>query len=195
MIRNIPLNKLGSSTRNVRWSSDPAADAELKADIEARGLLQNLIVTAAKKPRGSFAVEGGGRRLGALCAIAADGKSAKDVDIPCLIPDDIGTNAAEASLAENFQRLSLTPRDECLAFQHFTDEGSDVEGVTKRFGVSTDKDAHHGPVVTAAHKAGQRQVPLFASRIEMVVTPLCRAPVLTSHRTQEKLCVVIGAKS
>ncbi len=136
MIRNIPLNKLVPSTRNVRRSSDPAADAELKADIEARGLLQNLIVTAAKKPRGSFAVEGGGRRLGALCAIAAEGKSAKDVGIPCLVLDDIGTNAAEASLAENFQRLSLNPCDECLAFQHFIDEGSDVEGVAKRFGLT-----------------------------------------------------------
>ena len=136
MIRNIPLNKLVPSTRNVRRSSDPAADAELKADIEAHGLLQNLIVTAAKKPRGSFAVEGGGRRLGALYAITAEGKSAKDIGIPCLVLDDIGTNVAEASLAENFQRLSLNPCDECLAFQHFIDEGSDVEGVAKRFGLT-----------------------------------------------------------
>jgi ParB family transcriptional regulator, chromosome partitioning protein len=136
MIRDIPLNKLVASTRNVRRSSDPAADAELKADIEARGLLQNLIVTAAKKPRGSFAVEGGGRRLAALSAIAAEGKSAKDVGIPCLVLDDIGTNAAEASLAENFQRLALNPCDECLAFQHFIDQGSDVEGVAKRFGLT-----------------------------------------------------------
>ena len=136
MIRDIPLNKLVPSARNVRRSSDPAADAELKADIEARGLLQNLLVTAAKKPRGSFAVEGGGRRFAALSAIAAEGNSAKDVGIPCLVLDDIGTNAAEASLAENFQRLALNPCDECLAFQHFIDEGSDVEGVAKRFGLT-----------------------------------------------------------
>lgn len=136
MIRDIPLNKLVPSTRNVRRSSDPAADAELKADIEARGLLQNLIVTATRKPRGSFAVEGGSRRLSALSAIAAEGKSAKDIGIPCLVLDDIGTNAAEASLAENFQRLSLNPCDECLAFQHFIDEGSDVEGVARRFGLT-----------------------------------------------------------
>jgi len=35
---------------------------ELKADILARGLLQNLVVPAAPKPRGSFAVEAGERR-------------------------------------------------------------------------------------------------------------------------------------
>ncbi len=136
MTQSISLNKLVPSTRNVRRQSDPAADAELKADIEARGLLQNLIVTAARKPRGRFAVEGGGRRLAALCALAAEGKLPKDAPIDCLVLDDIGTNAAEASLAENFQRLALNPADECLAFQHFIEKGSDVEGVARRFGLT-----------------------------------------------------------
>lgn len=136
MTQSIPLNKLVASKRNVRRQSDAAADAELKADIEARGLLQNLIVTAVKKPRGSFAVEGGGRRLAALSALAAEGKLAKDLPVACLVLDDIGTNAAEASLAENFQRLALNPADECLAFQHFIEQGSDVEGVAKRFGLT-----------------------------------------------------------
>ena len=44
MFKSIPLNKLAPSPRNVRRRSDPAADAELKASIAARGLLQNLIV-------------------------------------------------------------------------------------------------------------------------------------------------------
>lgn len=136
MTQSIPLNKLVPSKRNVRRQSDPTADAELKADIEARGLLQNLIVTAAKKPRGCFAVEGGGRRLAALLALAAEGKLPKDLPVACLVLDDIGTNAAEASLAENFQRLALNPADECLAFQHFIEQGSDVEGVAKRFGLT-----------------------------------------------------------
>jgi ParB family transcriptional regulator, chromosome partitioning protein len=136
MTQTIPLNKLVPSSRNVRRQSDPAADAELKADIEARGLLQNLIVTALKKPRGRYAVEGGGRRLAALSALAAEDKLPIDFGVPCLILDDIGTNAAEASLAENFQRLALNPADECLAFQHFIEKGSDVAGVAKRFGLT-----------------------------------------------------------
>ena len=62
MIRTIPLNRLVPSPRNVRRSVDEQADLQLKADIQARGLLQNLVVTAAAKPRGRFAVEAGGRR-------------------------------------------------------------------------------------------------------------------------------------
>ena len=59
MIQTIALGKLVPSKRNVRRRSDAAADAQLRADIEARGLLQNLIVTANKKPRGTYAVEAG----------------------------------------------------------------------------------------------------------------------------------------
>lgn len=71
MIQSIPLKKLAASPNNVRKSSDPAADAQLKADIAARGLLQNLVVR--KAARGKFEVEAGGRRLAALQALAADG--------------------------------------------------------------------------------------------------------------------------
>ena len=49
MIKTIPLSKLVASPRNVRRSSDPQADIELKADIEARGLLQNLMTGPALK--------------------------------------------------------------------------------------------------------------------------------------------------
>ena len=62
MIRTIPLNKLGASTGNVRRPGDPQADLELKADIEAPGLLRNLVVTSVAKPHGCFADEAGERR-------------------------------------------------------------------------------------------------------------------------------------
>ena len=51
----IPLSKLQLSASNVRKTLDPAADVQLSHDIEARGLLQNLIVTKARK-RGHFDV-------------------------------------------------------------------------------------------------------------------------------------------
>lgn len=136
MIQTIPLNKLVPSKRNVRRRSDEVADLQLRADIEARGLLQNLIVTANKKPRGTFAVEAGGRRHAALKALAEAGTLAADVEIPCLVLDDLGSAVSEASLAENFQKLALNPADECLAFQHFIEQGSDVEGIARRFGVT-----------------------------------------------------------
>jgi ParB family chromosome partitioning protein len=78
MIKTIPLDKLVASPRNVRRSSDAAVDLQLKADIETRGLLQNLVVTSVRKPRGCFAVEAGERRRRALLALADEGKLATD---------------------------------------------------------------------------------------------------------------------
>ncbi|MGH6707166.1 MAG: ParB/RepB/Spo0J family partition protein, partial [Sphingomicrobium sp.] len=136
MFRTITLDKLVASPRNVRRSGDAEADRQLKADIEARGLLQNLVVSSAKKPRGGFAVEAGGRRLQALKALAAEGKLSAKEEVNCFVLDD-GAAAREASLAENFQRLSMNPADECTAFQQLIEQGSDVEGVARRFGLTT----------------------------------------------------------
>ncbi len=135
MIKNIPLTKLIPSPRNVRRSTDEQADLQLKADIEARGLLQNLVVAPAKKPRGAFAVEAGGRRLRALNALVRDGKLDDAHEVPCLVIGG-GAVAQEASLAENFQRLAMNPADECLAFQQLIDQGADVEGIARRFGLT-----------------------------------------------------------
>lgn len=136
MIKTIPLNKLVPSSRNVRRRGDPQADAQLKADIEARGLLQNLVVMTAK-PRGSFAVEAGERRRRALQALADEGRLDKAHAVPCLVIEVGSTPLEEASLAENFQRLSMNPADECLAFQQLIVAGADVEGIARRFGLTT----------------------------------------------------------
>jgi ParB family chromosome partitioning protein len=134
MIKDIPLNKLVASPRNVRRTTEPQADAELKADIEARGLLQNLVVTSVSKPRGCFAVEAGERRRRALLDLADDGKLAKSHEVSCLVIDSAA--AQETSLAENFQRLAMNPADECLAFQQLIEHGSDPETIARRFGLS-----------------------------------------------------------
>lgn len=136
MIRTIPLNKLVPSPRNVRRTADEQADLQLKADIEARGLLQNLVVTGAAKPRGSFAVEAGGRRLKALQRLAEEGKLPKAHEVCCLVLEGGAAEAREASLAENFQRLSMNPADECLAFHQLIEQGSDVDGIARRFGLT-----------------------------------------------------------
>jgi len=134
MIKTIPLNKLVASPRNVRRSSDPEADLELKADIEAHGLLQNLVVTTLKKPKGCFAVEAGERRRKALQALAGEGKLPADHPVDCLVVD--ADAAQEASLAENFQRLAMNPADECLAFSALVEQGADAETVARRFGLT-----------------------------------------------------------
>jgi ParB family chromosome partitioning protein len=137
MIKSISLAKLTIGERNVRRSSDPAADAQLAADIAARGLLQNLVVTPAR-PRGTYAVEAGGRRLRALQALQQEEALPDDHKVPCLVlgERDDGCSATEASLAENLQRLAMNPADECLAFGKLIEEGADVEGVARRFGLT-----------------------------------------------------------
>src|SRR4051812_28799709 len=136
MIRTIPLNKLVTSPRNVRRAVDEQADLQLKADIDARGLLQNLVVTSAAKPRGAFAVEAGGRRLKALQRLADEGKLAKNHEGGCLVLEGGPAAPPEASLAGNFQRLTLNPADECLYFQRMIEQGSDIEGIARRFGLT-----------------------------------------------------------
>jgi ParB family chromosome partitioning protein len=137
MIQSIPLNKLVPSPRNVRRSSDEPADNQLKADIAARGLLQNLVVAPAKKPRGSFTVEAGGRRLRALQSLSDDGLLDAAHAVSCLVIGGGTAAVQEASLAENFQRLAMNPADECLAFSSLIEQGADVEGIARRFGLTT----------------------------------------------------------
>ena len=134
MIKTIPLNKLVPSPRNVRRSSDPQADLELKADIEAHGLLQNVVVTSVRKPKGCFAVEAGERRRRALQALVGEGKLPPDHDVCCLVVDRDA--AQEASLAENFQRLAMNPADECLAFKALVDQGCAPDAIARRFGLT-----------------------------------------------------------
>lgn len=136
MFKSIPLNKLMASPRNVRRASDEQADLQLKVDISARGLLQNLVVAPAKKPRGSFTVEAGGRRLRALKALVEDGKLGAAHEVPCLVISGGAADAREASLAENFQRLAMNPADECLAFGQLIEQGADAEGIARRFGLT-----------------------------------------------------------
>lgn len=128
----IPFSRLYLSDANVRKTRSEEDDIQLSADIEARGLLQNLLVTKSKK-RGKFAVIAGGRRLRAIEMIVARGAWDPDTEIECKLLEGSEEEAGEASLAENFQRVGMSPAEECRAFQHFIKEGSDVAAVAKRF--------------------------------------------------------------
>jgi ParB family transcriptional regulator, chromosome partitioning protein len=134
MIKTIPLNKLVQSPRNVRRHSDAAADAELKASIAARGLLQNLIVRPAAK--GKFEVEAGERRRRAMLELVADKTLPRDHAVTCLVIEDADEVAVETSLAENFHRLAMNPADEAQAFASLVEGGASSEDVARRFGLT-----------------------------------------------------------
>lgn len=132
-IQSIPLNKLQLSGHNVRKSGAEENLSELVANIEARGILQNLVGGPAKK-RGFYDIFAGGRRLRALNILAKNGKIAKDHPVPVLVVEASDSEVAETSLAENFIRLRMTPTDELKAFLYFLGRDGDVEAVARRFG-------------------------------------------------------------
>ena len=134
MIQSIPLKKLAASPRNVRKSSDVLADLQLRADIAARGLLQNLVVRKGK--RGKFEVEAGGRRLAALQALAEEDTLPDTHEVTCLVIEGEESEVREASLAENFQRLAMNPADEAQAFASIIEAGATPEDVARRFGLT-----------------------------------------------------------
>lgn len=138
MIQTIKLSKLRLSPINVRRLPEEKLQIpQMAADIEARGVLQNLLVTPAKKPRGTFEVFDGGRRLRALQRLADAGTiKADDYDVPVMVLQADEATLSETSTATNFQQLKMTPAEECRAFQHFIGTTGDIDAVAKRFGVT-----------------------------------------------------------
>ncbi|MDF0491542.1 ParB N-terminal domain-containing protein [Sphingomonas sp. H39-1-10] len=138
MIQTIKLSKLRLSPINVRRLPEEKLQIpQMAADIEARGVLQNLLVTPAKKPRGAFEVFDGGRRLRALQRLADAGTiKADDYDVPVMVLQADEATLSETSTATNFQQLKMTPAEECRAFQHFIGTSGDIDAVAKRFGVT-----------------------------------------------------------
>src|SRR5690606_20861782 len=108
----IPLYKLVESQDNVRRTARKQDIDGLAASIDAHGLLQNLSVTARED--GKFAVISGARRHAALKLLVRQGKRAKDWPTPCKLVTP--ASAAEASLAENVQRVDMNAMDEVEAF-------------------------------------------------------------------------------
>lgn len=134
-VRKILLHKLVLSPTNVRKVPPSAAeDAELKASIRARGLMQNLVAHPAVGDEGIHAVVAGGRRLKALQELAAEGVLAADYKVPCLV--EAADAALETSLMENTIRAAMHPADEFVAMAGLIEAGVTIEGVATRFGVS-----------------------------------------------------------
>lgn len=137
-IQSVKLSNLSLSAINVRTASEETLEIEsLAADIEARGVLVNLLVSPAGKSRGRFEVFDGGRRWRALNLLAQQGKIALDTyDVPVRVLKADEATLSETSLAASFHQMKLTPAEECRAFQHFISKGADVDGVAKRLGVT-----------------------------------------------------------
>jgi ParB family chromosome partitioning protein len=129
----IPLSKLIASGLNARkMTTNPESNAELKASLYARGVLENLIVYDAGK--GRFAVAAGERRRGMLKALAKDKRIPVNFPVPCIVrPED---EAVELSLTENIIRVAMHPIDQFAAFAALIEDGKTIEDVAARFGIT-----------------------------------------------------------
>ena len=132
----VPASKLSKSPTNMRRTSDPAADAQLEANIAERGILQNLVGIPVARKKGHYRITAGGRRLDAVHRLIAAGKLAADHPVPVLVLGD-ASEAIEISLSENFFRLAMNPAEACRAFQDIIGiEGKSPADVALRFGLS-----------------------------------------------------------
>ncbi|MBL8550911.1 MAG: ParB N-terminal domain-containing protein [Hyphomonadaceae bacterium] len=128
----VPVSKLVVHDDNVR-RTDKRADIEtLAASIAAHGLLQNLSVVRVDD--GRYAVVAGARRLAALRLLIKQGRLPRDFVAPCTIVEP--ALGAEASLAENVQRVAMNAMDEMEAFARLADDGMSIESIAERFGAN-----------------------------------------------------------
>ncbi|MBT0667408.1 ParB N-terminal domain-containing protein [Novosphingobium profundi] len=132
----VAATNLTKSPSNVRTVGDPVADAQLEANIAAKGVRQNLIGVPIARKKGHYRVIAGGRRLDAVHRLIEKGHFAPDYQIPVLVLGN-ARDAIETSLEENFFSLTMNPADTCRAFQDIIEnEGKTAEDVAKRFGLS-----------------------------------------------------------
>ncbi len=129
----IELNKLDADPKNVRKTYNAAKLAELAANIEANGVLQNLVVRAGDK-RGRYSVTAGERRRRALLMLVEQGKIAKDHRVECKVRD--AADATEISLSENVLREDMHPIDQFEAFAAMVAEGKAIADIAASFSVT-----------------------------------------------------------
>jgi len=184
MTTSVKLSKLTLSPINVRKRPDELLEIpQMAADIEARGVLQNLLVTPVKKPRGTYEVFDGGRRLRGLMLLAERGiivPEEYDVPVKVLVGDE--ATLSETSTAANFHQLKMTPAEECRAFQYFIGLTGDVDGVAKRFGLTRRFVEGRLRLATLAE-------PIFEALSEGTIT-LDVAKAYASTENQEKQLLV-----
>lgn len=112
----VPLADL-LTDQNIREAMDEAALQELARDIEARGLLQPIVVTPAKGNK--YQVVAGHRRAAAVRLTTASA-------VPAVVLKMSAADAKAAQLAENIQREDLSLLEEGRALLALRNEGMNL---------------------------------------------------------------------
>jgi ParB family chromosome partitioning protein len=135
-IEYVAYSRLCKSPHNVRTKT-PTGIPGLADNIEAKGLLQNLVVHVMKGSRGKnppLGVCAGQRRNAALDLLFESGRIAGDYPVPVKIVSE--AEALAASLIENQQREPMHPADASVAFKLLQDEGRSIDYIAALFTTS-----------------------------------------------------------
>ncbi|TAJ75142.1 MAG: ParB/RepB/Spo0J family partition protein, partial [Sphingobium sp.] len=131
----VPAAHLTKSPVNVRKRTDPRADAELEASIAGHGLIQNLVGVPVSRKKGHYRITAGGRRLDAIHRLIEKGRLPADYEVSVFVLAK-AKDGREISLAENYDRLQMSPAEDCLAFRDLIEvEGRSTAEIAKRFGI------------------------------------------------------------
>lgn len=99
----VPLTSLEANATQPRQRHDEERDRELAEDIQARGILQPILVRPLKS--GLYQIVAGERRFRAA-------RLAGLAEVPVVIKEYTDEQARYASMVENLQRQDLDPQDE-----------------------------------------------------------------------------------
>ncbi|MDX1615238.1 MAG: ParB/RepB/Spo0J family partition protein [Candidatus Promineifilaceae bacterium] len=125
-LRRVAVEQIQPNPRQPRVEMDPALLQELAESIQAHGLIQPLIVTAAED--GGYTLIAGERRWRAA-------RLAGLKQVPVVLKEASSQEMLELALVENVQRADLNALEEALAYQQLMDEfGLTQEEVAKRVG-------------------------------------------------------------
>ncbi|MBA52878.1 MAG: hypothetical protein CMK89_00345 [Pseudomonadales bacterium] len=125
----IPYSKLILSKKNVRKAKpQKETDEELKANIRAHGVLQNLVV-AAIDGTDKYEVGGGGRRWRLVGELIKEGVFPRDHELLCV--EVSADNLIEASLGENHGREATHPADQIIAVKRLAESGKSIGQIAK----------------------------------------------------------------
>lgn len=171
----VPFNKLIEDPENVRTTRSEDGIEALADNIQAEGLLQNLVVRKTKG--GKYAVSGGERRRRALAVLVARKTMKASDEVPCKL---IGDAATSASLSENIHREAMHPADQFAAWAKMQDDGLSVSEIATRHGATT-------KLVEQRLKLGRLSPALLdALRADEIdVEAACAFTITDDHKRQE----------
>ena len=112
-LKNLPVHQLERGSLQPRNAIDGIALKKLAESIEAKGVIQPIVVR--KAGRGKFEIVAGERRWRAA-------KMAGLRNIPTVVGDFSDEAALAIALIENLHREDLSPIDQAMAIDHLVDE-------------------------------------------------------------------------